>query len=75
MIDVDVWTWVQLWVLNLGMWLLMMAYPPVGQQSLVVCGVWVFLGYLEAGFIILFYNKVNQPTNQPTNQRDSYSHH
>ena len=54
-IGVDSWTWFQLWGLNLAMYLLLLAYPPKGQGSAVVCAVWLGLGYLEAAFIVYFY--------------------
>ena len=54
-IGVDSWTWFQLWGLNLAMYLLLLAYPPKGKNSVVVCAVWLGLGYLEAAFIVYFY--------------------
>jgi Ca2+-binding EF-hand superfamily protein len=56
-INVDSWTWFQLWGLNVFMYLLLLAYPPKGRGSAVVCGAWLALGYLEAVFIVYFYRR------------------
>ena len=59
-IDVDSWTWFQLWLLNVATFGVLWVWPPKGQNAIVACSAWVALGYVEAFGMHLFYHSVQQ---------------
>lgn len=59
-IEVGASTWFQLWILNVAVYMLLLAFPPVGPTLPVSCFAWVALGYFEAFCIYIFHNKVKK---------------
>lgn len=63
-IEVGASTWFQLWILNVAVYMLLLAFPPVGPTLPVSCIAWVALGYFEAFCIHIFHDKVSSQRQQ-----------